>query len=150
MACSEWQKIVTKIKAILTWFQQSCVASDELRKATSTETKLIQSVSTRWNSTAVLVIINDILFRHATAAPMLSSSEISIASSVLLILRPLEEATKEISADKYCTISKIIPLVPAAYFPKLLQQVSQENLWHEKCKNWLCKKLRKEWVPLNM
>ncbi|CAH2062328.1 unnamed protein product, partial [Iphiclides podalirius] len=31
-----------------------------------------------------------------------------------------------------------------------LADVSQENLWHEKCKNWLCKKLRKEWVPLNM
>ncbi|CAG5001618.1 unnamed protein product [Parnassius apollo] len=37
-ACTEWQKIITKIKAILTRFEQSCVASDELRKATSTET----------------------------------------------------------------------------------------------------------------
>ncbi|XP_075213813.1 E3 SUMO-protein ligase ZBED1-like [Lycorma delicatula] len=119
MACTVWQEIVTKIKAIVTWFKQSCVASDELRKATSTETKLIQSVPTRWNSTYYMVqrflelrsVINDILFRHATAPPMLSSSEISIASSVLLILRPLEVATKEISADKYCTTSKIIPLV---------------------------------------
>lgn len=118
-ACTEWQKIVTKIKAIVTWFKQSCVASDELRKTTSTETKLIQSVPTRWNSTYYMVqrflelrsVINDILFRHATAPPMLSGSEISIASSVLLILRPLEVATKEISADKYCTTSKIIPLV---------------------------------------
>ncbi|CAK1599281.1 unnamed protein product [Parnassius mnemosyne] len=119
MACTEWQKIVTKIKSIVTWFKQSCVASDELRKATSTETKLIQSVPTSWNSTYYMVqrflelrsVINDILFRHATAPPMLSSSEITIASSVLLILRPLEVATKEISADKYCTTSKIIPLV---------------------------------------
>lgn len=118
MACTEWQKIVFKIKAIVTWFKQSCVASDELRKATSAETKLIQSVPTRWNSIYMVQrflelrsIINDIIFRHATAPPMLSGSEISIASSVLLILRPLEVATKEISGDKYCTISKIIPLV---------------------------------------
>lgn len=82
MACTEWQKIVTKIKAIVTWFKQSCVASDELRKATSTETKLIQSVPTRWNSTYYMVqrflelrsVINDIIFRHAIAPPMLSSS----------------------------------------------------------------------------
>lgn len=122
MACSaEWQNIVSKIKAIVTWFKQSCIASDELRKSTTTfaETKLIQSVPTRWNSTYYMVqrflelrsVINDILFRHATAPPMLSGSEISIASSVLLILRPLEVATKEVSGDKYCTSSKIIPLV---------------------------------------
>ncbi|CAG5020952.1 unnamed protein product [Parnassius apollo] len=91
MACIEWQKIVTKIKAIVTWFKQSCVASDELRKATSTETKLIQSVPTRWNSTYYMVqrflelrsVINDILFRHATAPPMLSSSDI-----IYCLIRP--------------------------------------------------------------
>lgn len=102
MACSEWQNIVSKIKSIVTWFKQSCIASDELRKATPAETKLIQSVPTRWNSTFYMVqrflelrtVINDIIFRHATAPPMLSGSEISIASSVLLILRPLEVATK--------------------------------------------------------
>lgn len=117
--CVEWKNSVSKIKAIVTWFKQSTVASDELRKATTAETKLIQSVPTRWSRTYYMVqrflelrtVLNDILFRHTNAPSMLSGSEISIASSVLLILRPLEAATKEISGDKYCTSSKSIPLV---------------------------------------
>lgn len=119
MACDKWQSIVKKIKTIVTWFKQSCIASDELRKATSAETKLVQSVPTRWNSTYYMVqrllelrtVVNDILFRHTNAPSMLSGSEISVASQVLHILRPLEAVTKEISGDKYCTSSKIIPLV---------------------------------------
>lgn len=138
MACSEWQNIVSKIKSIVTWFKQSCIASDELRKATPAETKLIQSVPTRWNSTYYMVqrflelrtVINDIIFRHATAPPMLSGSEISIASSVLLILRPLEVATKEISGDKYCTTSKIIPLV-RCIFSKITSTIIEEPVAKE-------------------
>lgn len=138
MACSEWQNIVSKIKSIVTWIKQSCIASDELRKATPAETKLIQSVPTRWNSTYYMVqrflelrtVINDIIFRHATAPPMLSGSEISIASSVLLILRPLEVATKEISGDKYCTTSKIIPLV-RCIFSKITSTIIEEPVAKE-------------------
>ncbi|CAH0721911.1 unnamed protein product, partial [Brenthis ino] len=103
----------------------SCVASDELRKATAAAmespagVKLIQSVDTRWNSTYYMLqrflelrsVINDILFRHPRAPAMLSASDISTVSSVIVVLRPLEAATKEISGDKYCTSSKIIPLV---------------------------------------
>ncbi|CAH2090993.1 unnamed protein product [Euphydryas editha] len=119
MACTERSNIVSKIKAIVTWFKQSCIASEEFRKATTAETKLIQSVPKRWNITYYMIqrflelrsFINDILFRHVNAPSMLSGSDIAIVSSVLLILRPLELATKEICGDKYCTTSKIIPLV---------------------------------------
>lgn len=123
MVCTEWRHIVSKVKSIVTWFKQSCIASDELRKAAAaeaaTETKLIQSVDTRWNSTYYMLqrflelrsVINDILFRHPSAPAMLSGSEMSTVSSVVMVLRPLEAATKEISGDKYCTSSKIIPLV---------------------------------------
>lgn len=60
MMCTEWRNIVSKVKTIVTWFKQSCVASDELRKATAVAmdspagVKLIQSVDTRWNSTYLL------------------------------------------------------------------------------------------------
>lgn len=125
MMCTEWRNIVSKVKTIVTWFKQSCVASDELRKATAAAmespagVKLIQSVDTRWNSTYYMLqrflelrsVINDILFRHPRAPAMLSASDISTVSSVIVVLRPLEAATKEISGDKYCTSSKIIPLV---------------------------------------
>ncbi|CAB3251492.1 unnamed protein product [Arctia plantaginis] len=42
---------------------------------------------------------------------MLTASELSILSSVLQVLRPIEAATKEVSGDKYCTSSKVIPLI---------------------------------------
>lgn len=50
-AVSDLLGLILKVKAIVTWFKARVVASDELRKARSTETKLIQEVSTRWNST---------------------------------------------------------------------------------------------------
>ncbi|CAG9840751.1 unnamed protein product [Diabrotica balteata] len=47
------QNMLLKIKAIVTYFKHNCVESDELRNAVrgEAETKLIQDVSTRWNST---------------------------------------------------------------------------------------------------
>ncbi|KAF2901830.1 hypothetical protein ILUMI_04357 [Ignelater luminosus] len=62
--CTELRSLITKVKDIVTWFKQSNIASNELRKATQKKTKLIQ-----------------------------------------------EFATKEVSADKYCTSSKVIPLI---------------------------------------
>lgn len=128
MMCTEWRNIVSKVKTIVTWFKQSCIACDELRKATAAAmesptgaagVKLIQSVDTRWNNTYYMIqrflelrsVLNDILFRHPRVPAMLSASEISTVTSVIVVLRPLEAATKEISSDKYCTSSKIIPLV---------------------------------------
>lgn len=107
------------MKSVVTWFKQSCVASDELRKATTNQKKLIQDVSTRWNSTYYMIDrflelrgpINEIVIRHKSAPPMLSGMELSIMSAVLPVLRSLEAATKEISSDKYATSSTIIPIM---------------------------------------
>ncbi|XP_039968106.1 zinc finger BED domain-containing protein 4-like [Bactrocera tryoni] len=43
--------------------------------------------------------------------PMLHASELAHLSSVLQVLRPIEAATKEVTGDKYCTSSKVIPLI---------------------------------------
>lgn len=55
-------------------------------------------------------VVNNIIIRHKNAPTMLTASELSILSSVLQVLRPIEAATKEVSGDKYCTSSKVIPL----------------------------------------
>lgn len=117
--CTELRNLITKVKDIVTWFKQSNIASNELRKATQKETKLIQEVPTRWNSTYYMIerflelrtIVNNIIIRHKNAPPMLTASELSILFSVLQVLRPIEAATKEVSGDKYCTSSKVIPLI---------------------------------------
>ncbi|KAF2884629.1 hypothetical protein ILUMI_21537 [Ignelater luminosus] len=113
--CTELRSLITKV----TWFKQSNIASNELRKATQKETKLIQEVPTGWNSTYHMIerflelrtIVNDIIIRYKNAPPMLTASELSILSSILQVLRPIEAATKEVSVDKYCTSSKVIPLI---------------------------------------
>ncbi|KAF2881919.1 hypothetical protein ILUMI_24249 [Ignelater luminosus] len=117
--CTELRSLITKVKDIVTWFKQSNIASNELRKATQKETKLIQEVPTRWNSTYHMIerflelrtIVNDIIIRYKNAPPMLTASELSILSSVLQVLRLIEAATKKVSADKHCTSSKVIPLI---------------------------------------
>ncbi|XP_046735009.1 E3 SUMO-protein ligase ZBED1-like [Diprion similis] len=117
--CTNLQNLITKLKEIVTWFKQSNVPSIELREATQKETKLIQEVPTRWNSTYFMIerflelrsVVNNVIIRHKNAPPMLTASELSILSSVLQILRPIEAATKEVSGDKYCTSSKVIPLI---------------------------------------
>ncbi|KAL7723404.1 hypothetical protein ACLKA6_015978 [Drosophila palustris] len=100
---------ITKIKTIVTFFKQSCVASDNLRKAT--DLVLIQDVATRWNSTYYMIErflevkshVNEDLLNIRNDLTMLSGNELE--------LRPLEEATKILSGDKYCTASMVIPIV---------------------------------------
>lgn len=74
-----FQDMIKSIKDIVTWFKQSVVAADELRKAQADqiEKKLVQMVPTRWNSSYHMVCrflelreeLNAILNRHATNCP---------------------------------------------------------------------------------
>uniref|UniRef100_A0A2H1X2G2 SFRICE_015994 n=1 Tax=Spodoptera frugiperda TaxID=7108 RepID=A0A2H1X2G2_SPOFR len=109
-------ELINSVKKIVTWFKQSVIASDELRK--ESDLKLIQDVSTRWNSTFYMIerflklrpAINTIINCHASAPPMLTAREIIDLNDICEILRPIEVATREICGEKYVTCSKVIPL----------------------------------------
>lgn len=82
--------------------------------------KLLQDVTTRWNSTyymleriyeqrTVLAIFVD---EQGTSIPLPKRPEWLIISELLTLLRPFEEATKGLSAHTSC-LSQCIPLVRA-------------------------------------
>lgn len=108
--------LINSVKKIVTWFKQSVTASDELRK--EADLKLIQEVSTRWNSTFYMLerflklraTVNKILICYPNAPPMIIAKDLLDLNEVCDVLRPIEVATREVSGQKYITSSKVIPL----------------------------------------
>lgn len=96
-------EIITKVKNIVTWFKQSVIANDELRKITNL--KLLQEINTRWNSKYYMIErfleirneINQILNNHISAPQAITALEAEILSEIKFILQPFENATKDLS-----------------------------------------------------
>ncbi|XP_011860347.1 PREDICTED: zinc finger BED domain-containing protein 4-like [Vollenhovia emeryi] len=109
--------LVTKIKTIVTFFKQSSIAANELRKISAL--KLTQCVDTRWNSIYYMLerfimladTVGSILLKMPSSPPMLTAAELLLAKEVLEVLRPIEQMTKELCGEKYVTISKMIPMI---------------------------------------
>ncbi|XP_011405235.1 PREDICTED: zinc finger BED domain-containing protein 1-like [Amphimedon queenslandica] len=118
----EAQSLIQSVKNIVTFFRRSTKAMDKLTVMQSRlnipQHKLIQDIETRWNSvfymleryleqeeairtTLCMMDRNDLLI------PTEKNSELS---EMVDILRPFEAVTREMSADKYVSSSKIIPL----------------------------------------
>lgn len=109
--------LCTKIKRIVTYFKQSTIAADALRKLT--HLKLIQSIDTRWNSTFAMLQrfislskeVGSILLSFPDSPEMLTASELQLANEIVEVLQPLEKLTREICGEQFVTTSKIIPLI---------------------------------------
>ncbi|CAD7082645.1 unnamed protein product [Hermetia illucens] len=115
------KSLLEQVKTIVSWFRSSVIGSDELRKRTvnSTEKTLIQSVSTRWNSTYYMVerflalreIVSSIINFNTTAPPMITAKDVEFVQDFVLLFKPIEVATKEACGEKFVTSSMIIPIL---------------------------------------
>lgn len=116
--------ILSKCKTVVSHFKHSSLAAAKLqviqKQLHLKENKLIQEVSTRWNSKYYMI---ERLFEQKsslnlytsenpeTDLPQLTNQEWRIIDGLINILEPMEASTRILSGDKYSTISLIIPLI---------------------------------------
>ncbi|XP_070527717.1 E3 SUMO-protein ligase ZBED1-like [Cardiocondyla obscurior] len=114
---SETIKIISKIRNIVKYFKASVLKSKLLKDKQLGKQflKLILDVKTRWNSTFYMLkkyielanIVHGILLENKIKAPkILTALEVKTAKEYLSILKPAEYVTKDISGEKYVTLSK--------------------------------------------
>ena len=117
------QKLKEKIKTIVSFFQHSVKASDKLTQVQEQHKqppkKIIQDVETRWNSTYYMMERYLEQHEHVTYTlcymgknnMCLTNEELVLLQDTINVLEPFEEATKEMSAEKVTSLSKVIPMV---------------------------------------
>ena len=121
----EVKEIMEKVKRIVSYIHRSTKASEKLRmmqaRLNLPEHKLIQQVETRWNS-AFYMLERYIEQEEAvtTTLCVLDKNDIVIPADqkelmqeIIAILRPFEAVTTELSAEKYVSASKVLPLARA-------------------------------------
>lgn len=120
-------KILIKVKKITMFFNHSCQQTAKLRSALLSKKKsysnLIQSVSTRWNSTYFMLEriydcldeVNTVLCRTKHKLNLLCPEEIAIIPDILALLKPFADLNDPMSSEKNPTISLIIPCVTGLF-----------------------------------
>ena len=143
-----------KCKDIITFFNQSTKASDKLeevqRQLGLPEAKLIQDVETRWNSTFYMFqrivelqeAITTTLCLQGRNEMCLSAADKEHLKKTIDVLQPFETATTEMSAEKYVSMSKIIPLA------RSLQRITLGSSVSEGIKNQLVSQMRNRFVNM--
>ena len=118
----ELEELIKSCKDIVSYFHKSSKATDKLQSIQTRMNipnhKLIQQVDTRWNSVFYMIermVEQDEAVRTTLCLLnrndiIITSESIDVLKSVIEVLRPFEAVTREMSADKYVSISKIIPL----------------------------------------
>ena len=114
--------IKEKCKKIVSYFHHSSKATERLTSVLTRQNmeskKLIQEVETRWNSTYYMLERMIELHEPATTTLCLlnrndlclSDQGIDVMKEAVKVLKPFEAATREMSADTYISVSKVIPL----------------------------------------
>ncbi|MGH0159335.1 UNVERIFIED_CONTAM: hypothetical protein FKN15_045766 [Acipenser sinensis] len=122
-AVPEVVQLLEKCSSIVSFIHHSTKATEKLKQIQKqlkvAEHKLIQSVETRWNSVFYMLerlheqreAVTTALCLLGKNTLCLSNEELSMIHLTIEALRPFEEATREVSAEKHVSVSKVIPLV---------------------------------------
>ena len=114
------------------------------------EKKLIRDVVTRWNSSYYMYqrlmeeykAVNTTLCLFDNSKLCLSSAEVAIQDDAVQLLKHFEQATRELSADTFLSISKIIPLA------RSLQHLTATNMSHRPLKHELLASMAKRFTNI--
>lgn len=130
--------LIEKIKTIVTHFRKSTSANTKLNNyqisnGAKEPKKLLQDVSTRWNSTLYMIermvelesSIRGTLGLLDNPPEGLSVEEWKVTRELCIVLRPFEEATRAVSGDKYMTASLVIILSEG--LKNVCNQLQKEN-----------------------
>lgn len=132
--------IFCKCKRIVAFFKSSTVANAKLKEAQNVKNPLglVQEVATRWNSAFLMMdrikllssFIGKVLLISRKAPNPLSVDEIGTISELIELLRPFNDATQQISANKIVTISLIIPIISELHqkINKLRNEIKSDNV----------------------
>ena len=121
----ELAELIQKVKQIVTFFHKSTKANDNLKinqnRLNIPNHKLIQQVETRWNSAYYMLeryleqqeAIRTTLCLMDKNDLIISTDKNAMIEELITVLQPFEAVTKEMSGEKYTSISKIIPISKA-------------------------------------
>ncbi|XP_063220505.1 E3 SUMO-protein ligase ZBED1-like [Bacillus rossius redtenbacheri] len=131
------KQILCACRALVGHFKSSVVAADKLRAIQNqlqmTQLKMKQDVQTRWNSTYIMLErltelkepLSAVLASLPTAPSALLVDQWQVIEDCVPVLKIFNLLTIEFSAEKYPTISKVIPLVRGVQMK--LQTVSMKT-----------------------
>lgn len=117
------QQLLDKCKNIVAYFKRSTLAADELVKMQHQMNlplyKVKQEVPTRWNSCLYMmerlqeikIPLSAAMTSLSGAPSLLSPEDWAVLNDFILVLKPMEALTTELSGEKYITVSIIIPLI---------------------------------------
>jgi len=124
LAVAELDELLSKARAIVTFFHASNIASNKLRYFSaprSSKRTLDADVPTRWNSTCIMLrsllelkeSVCDAFYCREVNRPELDLQdyEWEMLSGLVNILAPFEEITTDLSSQSYPSLSKMIPAV---------------------------------------
>lgn len=119
----ELKEVLDKVKKLVSYFHHSVKATDKLAQVQDqhdvTRKKLVMDVETRWNSTYFMLksvleqheVITTTLCLMSKNTMCLTQEEIDCMRNAIALLGPFEQVTREMSGEKFTSLSKVIPII---------------------------------------